>query len=127
MSLSNSTSSHSNAPRLLVQQQHQQSHSALPRVLHNDAAVAVQRLHHQEGRLQVAKKAALVRAQTAGATGNFVTRDSQFGNLLIPVIPLQYAATSAQKNPGAGDAASHSIGGKNGADCGNYTAGVMRS
>ncbi|KAH7420827.1 hypothetical protein KP509_13G024700 [Ceratopteris richardii] len=35
------------------------------------------------------KKLAILRAQQSGATGNFMSMDSEFNNFLIPVIPFQ--------------------------------------
>ncbi|KAJ7533633.1 hypothetical protein O6H91_13G057800 [Diphasiastrum complanatum] len=44
--------------------------------------------HNEEARMQQAKRAALVRLQTVGATGNYRAFDSHFGNYLLPVIPV---------------------------------------
>jgi hypothetical protein len=44
----------------------------------------------EEMRLQQAKRAALGRAQSMGAPGNFKSFDSPFGNFMLPVIPLQF-------------------------------------
>ncbi|KAH9574060.1 hypothetical protein CY35_01G035300 [Sphagnum magellanicum] len=46
--------------------------------------------HAEEMRLQQAKRAALARAQSMGAPGNFKSFDSPFGNFMLPVIPLQF-------------------------------------
>ena len=46
--------------------------------------------HTTDVKLHVAKKAALTRAQQAGATGSYKSIDSMFNNYLIPVIPLQF-------------------------------------
>lgn len=46
--------------------------------------------HMEEIKNQQAKRAALVRAQQAGATGCFKSFDSQFNNFLVPVIPMQF-------------------------------------
>ncbi|KAL3690954.1 hypothetical protein R1sor_004605 [Riccia sorocarpa] len=51
--------------------------------------------HAEDMRIQQAKRAALLRAQTMGAPGNYKSFDSQFGNYLVPVIPNQYF----NKNP----------------------------
>ncbi|BBN05853.1 hypothetical protein MPTK1_3g16480 [Marchantia polymorpha subsp. ruderalis] len=51
--------------------------------------------HAEDMRIQQAKRAALVRAQTMGAPGNYRSFDSQFGNYLVPVIPNQFF----NKNP----------------------------
>eukprot|EP00250_Pteridium_aquilinum_P001737 c11950_g1_i1 orf=420-1043(+) len=45
---------------------------------------------HMEDVKAQAKNAALLLAQQAVATGNFKSLDSQFNNLLIPVIPTQF-------------------------------------
>lgn len=37
-----------------------------------------------------AQKTSLLQAQKAGATGNFKSFNSQFNNILIPVIPMQF-------------------------------------